>query len=271
MLSVRPGVMATSLRRAGRRLRSNLFSVPFQRRPMLARWRRRRRRRPARSTQHPDLPAVSGDREQREAERRRASRPATRSGSRRRRRPRGPPRAAATTGMRTRRPPAAVATPLPPRKRVKQENECPTRAARGPRSPGGRRRAPPPAPAGRRSRYHADEEQREPGRDGALQGVEGEHEVARALAEHPADVGGPGALAADLEDVDAVRARDQVAERERAEQVAGRRRQRERPEQVIEFRGSGHGALQLHELREPDGPVALQLARARRRSARCPG
>ncbi len=69
------------------------------------------------------------------------------------------------------------------------------------------------------------------------------------LTEHAADIGGAGTPAANLENIHALGARDQVAEGQRAQQVANDRGDEE---------GYEHGAnLQLHKFREFDGAVRL--------------
>jgi hypothetical protein len=82
---------------------------------------------------------------------------------------------------------------LPPRNLVKIENECPRR------------------------RDHR--QQRPAGRQRALQDVEDEDRVARLRAERALDVGRAGIAAADLENVDAMRPRHEVAERQRPEEI----------------------------------------------------
>ena len=59
--------------------------------------------------------------------------------------------------------------------------------------------------------------------DRALERIEGEHEVARTGTQHPTHIGRTGILAADLKDVHALRARDEVAEGQRAQQIPDKR------------------------------------------------
>ncbi len=80
------------------------------------------------------------------------------------------------------------------------------------------------------------------------------------LAEDPPDIGRARTVAAVLEDVDPVRAGDQIAEGQRAQEIAhhgGREQRRQVRTKQIETRHGG--ALELDELGQFDGRIALDL------------
>lgn len=61
-------------------------------------------------------------------------------------------------------------------------------------------------------RPHDVEQRKQAHRQRPLRRIEEQHQIPRPVPEHPANIGRAGILAADLKDIHALRARDEVAE-----------------------------------------------------------